>query len=194
MKSSEHPFLPVEISGYKPLMLRLAEEKDCEAILDYFVRNRDFHAPTSPPQPEGFSTLEFWKARIIKSHEEFKADQTVRFFIFDEQRARVLGSVNFTQIFRGAMQACYVGYGLDQNEQGKGIMTHALRAGIRYMFDIKNLHRIMANHLPENARSAQVLKNLGFQVDGLAKEYLLIHGAWRDHVLNSLVNPNWRSS
>jgi ribosomal-protein-alanine N-acetyltransferase len=194
MTSLPLPQLTVEIPRHGALTLRIGEVNDCEAIVDYFSRNRAHFAPTDPPHPEGFFTTEFWKTRVKQYLDEFNADQTVRLFIFDEKNKRILGATNYTQIFRGPMQACYVGYGLDQDEQSKGIMTHALQAGIEYMFNVKNLHRIMANHLPENTRSANVLKRLGFQVDGLAKEYLLIHGAWRDHVLNSLVNSNWRSS
>ncbi|MEK6579500.1 MAG: 30S ribosomal protein S5 alanine N-acetyltransferase, partial [Bdellovibrionota bacterium] len=37
-----------------------------------------------------------------------------------------------------------------------------------------------------------ILKRLGFETEGLAKDYLFIGGRWRDHVLNSLTNPNWR--
>ena len=59
------------------------------------------------------------------------------------------------------------------------------------MFDVKGLHRIQANHLPENARSAALLARLGFVREGLAKDYLFIGNAWRDHVLNALTNPRF---
>lgn len=194
MFTTDYPKLTIQVPHRAPLNLRLAKEKDSEAILDYFTRNRAHFAPTDPAHPAEFYTLEYWMGRARASREEFKKDQSVRLLIFDEDDSKVLGTTNFTQIFRGPLQACFLGYGLDQNEQGKGIMTQALKAGIGYMFDVRGLHRIMANHLPENERSAKVLKRLGFDVEGLAKSYLLINGAWRDHVLNSLVNSNWRAS
>lgn len=40
-------------------------------------------------------------------------------------------------------------------------------------------------------RSARVLARLGFVREGLAPRYLHIGGAWRDHVLNALVNPRY---
>lgn len=191
MFTTDYPQLSFQVSHRAPLTLRLAKEKDSDAILDYFKRNQAHFAPTDPARPADFYTLEYWIGRARASREEFKKDQSVRLFIFDENDSRVLGATNFTQISRGPLQACYLGYGLDQQEQGKGVMTHALRVGIRYMFEERNLHRIMANHLPDNVRSAQVLKRLDFEVEGVAKQYLLINGEWRDHVLNSLVNPNW---
>jgi len=50
------------------------------------------------------------------------------------------------------------------------------------------LHRIQAAHLQENTRSAAVLARLGFEREGLARRYLYIDGAWRDHVINALLN------
>jgi len=61
-----------------------------------------------------------------------------------------------------------------------------------FVFREMHLHRVMAAHLPENERSAAVLKRLGFQPEGLARDYLLIGGRWRDHVLNSKLAPDWR--
>ena len=59
----------------------------------------------------------------------------------------------------------------------------------RYSFDELGLHRIMANHQPENERSARLLERLGFEREGYARSYLHIAGAWRDHVLTALVRP-----
>jgi len=68
----------------------------------------------------------------------------------------------------------------------KKIVSHA----IGYAFNEIGLHRIMANHMPDNERSAGLLKSLGFEREGYAKEYLLINGRWEDHVLNVLINNN----
>ena len=58
---------------------------------------------------------------------------------------------------------------------------------IDYAFNQMDLHRIMANHMPDNERSANLLQGLGFEREGYAREYLLIDDTWEDHVLNSLV-------
>jgi ribosomal-protein-alanine N-acetyltransferase len=71
-------------------------------------------------------------------------------------------------------------------------MSEALRAGIAYVFETLGFHRIQANHLPANERSARLLRRLGFSVEGYARDYLYINGAWRDHVLTSLTSPRPR--
>ncbi len=60
---------------------------------------------------------------------------------------------------------------------------------IRYAFEDLRLHRIMANYVPHNQRSAHLLRRLGFVQEGYAKEYLKIAGRWQDHVLTALTNP-----
>ena len=40
-------------------------------------------------------------------------------------------------------------------------------------------------------RSGALLARLGFEKEGYAKDYLLIDGQWRDHVLTALTTPDW---
>lgn len=174
------------------LALRMADESDISSIIAYFQKNRAHFAPTDPAMPEGFYTEPFWRERVEKSRLEFQSESSLRLFLFPGESKQVIGTVNFTQMFRGPFQACYVGYGIDLEHQGRGLMYEALVAAIQFVFRDLNFHRIMANHLSENERSAHLLKRLGFTVEGLARNYLLINGAWRDHVLNSLHNPDWK--
>ena len=73
-------------------------------------------------------------------------------------------------------------------------MSEAVKRTIEYMFEEQNIHRIMANYMPSNTRSAKLLQTLGFTIEGLAKKYLLINGQWEDHILTSLTNQKWKSS
>lgn len=82
-----------------------------------------------------------------------------------------------------------MGYALDEAAQGRGYMSEACRVGIDYIFKETRLHRIMANYMPHNTRSAAVLERLGFTIEGTARAYLYLAGAWQDHVLTSLPNP-----
>jgi ribosomal-protein-alanine N-acetyltransferase len=163
----------------------------------FFARNRQHFARWDPPAPSDFYSVGFWERSIARSVEDFHADRAVRLDLFDGTVAgsrRVIGRMGFSQIFRGPFQSCILGYQIDENYQGKGLMYEALQAAIAYMFDVKGLHRIQANHLPENARSAALLAKLGFVREGLAKDYLFIGDAWRDHVLNALTNPRFDTS
>jgi len=69
-------------------------------------------------------------------------------------------------------------------------MMEALRGTIPVAADRLSLHRIMAGYVPDNARSARLLQRLGFEVEGYARDYLWINGAWRDHVQTALILPD----
>jgi ribosomal-protein-alanine N-acetyltransferase len=135
----------------------------------------------------------YWRTRLAQDREDFRHDMGLRLFLLPRDQplttAPVIGTVSFTHIRRGPMQACELGYGLDFRYQGKGLMTEGLRVACGYAFSAMGLHRIQASHLPENLRSAAVLRRLGFAVEGYARDYLMINGRWRDHILTSLVAP-----
>ena len=70
---------------------------------------------------------------------------------------------------------------------GKGHMTRAVAAAARFGFSTLRLHRIEAACLPDNVASMTLLERNGFRREGLARAYLRINGAWRDHVLFALL-------
>lgn len=127
------------------------------------------------------------------SRKEFQYDQSLKLFLFKKTNPlEIIGQINFNNFVRGAAQFCYLGYGIAETEQGKGYMTQALQAVLSYVFQELNMHRVMANYIPQNQRSGIVLKKLGFVFEGYAKDYLLINGQWQDHILTSLTNKNWQ--
>ncbi len=67
-------------------------------------------------------------------------------------------------------------------------MAEALRRAIRHAFDEMGLHRLMANYVPTNEHSGRLLRRLGFTIEGYARDYLLLDGVWKDHILTALVS------
>ena len=174
------------------LVTRLGREEDAPAVLAFYNENRAFLETWEPLRPHDFYTLGWWKGKIADSEKEFAAGQSLRLFMFSRaEPSRVVGSINFTNIMRGFIHACFLGYSLAEAEQGKGFMHEALAACLPFVLRDMHLHRVMANYIPRNARSGRVLERLGFRREGEAKAYLLINGKWEDHVLTSLVNPDW---
>lgn len=176
----------------KRLLLRLPPVEAAPRMLAYVKENQEHFAPWSPPDPPGYYTEAYWRERLASARTEFKRGQSMRLVFFEARRPTgpVVGDCSFTNIVRGAFQACYLGYKLDRQSVGQGLMREALAAAITYAFNELKLHRIMANYIPVNERSGRLLRRLGFVVEGYARDYLFIAGDWRDHVLTSLTNPN----
>lgn len=114
----------------------------------------------------------------------------IRFWIFLKDSDEILGTVSFTNIIRGVLKSCYLGYKISQDHTGKGYMSEAVAAAITYAFKSLKLHRIEANIMPKNVASLKLIQNLGFEEEGLSKSYLKINGQWEDHYRFALLNKD----
>ena len=56
-----------------------------------------------------------------------------------------------------------IGYVLNKNYWGKGLMPEAVRAVIGYLFNVVNLDFILVGHFEWNRQSARVIEKCGFQ-------------------------------
>ncbi|MGP1397347.1 MAG: GNAT family N-acetyltransferase [Inquilinaceae bacterium] len=172
----------------------LAGPADAADLCAFHRRNKDHLRPWLPPVPDDFLTHGYWERWTYHSTLLIEQDRAIRLVIrpLEAPDGVVLGQINMNNIVRGALQGCDIGYHLDAAAEGHGLMFEALSLVLPYAFGPCNLHRVMANYVPTNARSARLLERLGFQREGYAKDYLFIDGLWRDHVLTALTNPNPR--
>ena len=163
-------------------------------VAAFYRRNREHFARWDPPFPPAFYTVELQAERLARGAQAFDDASALRYWLSPRDApARVIGQVQVSTIVRGAFQNGMLGYSLDQACEGRGLMSEALRAVIDEVFSPRvNLHRLQANHRPENTRSAAVLRRAGFREEGLARDYLFIDGAWRDHVMTALTNPRYQ--
>jgi len=177
------------------LILRTGTVRDAAEIVRYFERNRDFLAPFEPIQPPAFYTKAMQKELILSDARERDGGTALRFWIFaKDQPERIIGSVRFSGVIRGAFQSCFLGYRLDQTCERNGFMTEALFSAIPYAFRVLSLHRIEANIMPRNTASRRVVEKLGFWEEGLAKRYLKINGNWEDHIHYATTIEEWKGA
>ena len=176
------------------LSVRHGQLADIPAILVYYRTNQAYLEPFEPIKPSTFYTAKYWESELSKRLSDTKAEQSLKLFLFLRQNPTALiGSLNFSNFVRGVFQSCTVGYSLAESYQGQGYMSEALHLGIDYVFNKMRFHRISANYIPHNQRSGRLLKRMGFVVEGYAREYLYINGQWQDHILTSLINPDFRN-
>lgn len=174
--------------------LQLLGLEQAELLHQYEVENREHLTPWEPLRELDFYTLESARERIRVALRTFRAGTGVRFGVLPQDGSEVWGITNLSNIVRGSFQACHLGYAVCKSREGTGIMREAVAATLEFAFDTLGLHRVMANHLPTNLRSARLLASLGFEREGFARQYLQIAGRWEDHVLNSKINPKWSPS
>jgi ribosomal-protein-alanine N-acetyltransferase len=182
---AEHGFDATRLETAR-LVLRTARPEEAAAVVDYFVRNEAHLASWEPARPPGFYTEALWRERLEGYRDEQLAGRAYRFHLFAREQPRhVIGTLGLTNVVRGPFLCAQLGFGLDARCQGRGLMVEAVEAAVGFAFDELGLHRVEANHQPQNLRSAAVLRRARFEIQGYARDYLFIDGAWRDHVLTA---------
>jgi ribosomal-protein-alanine N-acetyltransferase len=171
------------------IYLRPAVSGDFGAWVRLRSESREFLTPWEPLWPEDDLTRAAFRRRLRRQSDEMARDEAFSFLIFDAGADTLLGGLTLGGIRRGVAQSGTLGYWMGAPHAGKGRMTRAVAAAVRFGFATLRLHRIEAACLPENAASQTLLERNGFQREGLARGYLRINGVWRDHLLYALVEP-----
>ncbi len=173
------------------MVVRLVNEQDAGRLAEYYRNNREFLKPWEPARTEDDYSSSGWKRRIAGMNELQKCKNAYYFILLAPDETEIYGRANFSSILRSAFFACYLGYSLAEKWQGQGLMYEALQPAIQYMQRHVFIHRIMANYMPHNYRSGNLLMRLGFVREGYARNYLQIDGRWCDHILTALTDDNW---
>ena len=169
--------------------LRPFEPEDAETLLGLRLKNRAFLAPFEPKRPTNIFTLTAQRDQIASDQDGFFSGRRYAFaVIFND---KVVGRVSLDNVVRGAWQNATLGYFVDQENNGKGIATAAVRSAVSYGFGTAGLHRVQAGVMPRNIASIRVLEKAGFRFEGVSLRYLQINGVWEDHNMYAVTSDEW---
>lgn len=165
------------------VFIRKPAYEDCPELLSLHQRSKPFHFPwVFPPLNEQDCD------RYINRCQQ---DDFEGLLICHALDRKIIGVANFSQIFYRAFQSAYLGYYVDVDFAGRGLMSEGIRFAIDYAFERLGLHRIEANIQPGNRASIQFVERLGFTKEGFSRRYLRIDGEWRDHERWALTVEDW---
>jgi [ribosomal protein S5]-alanine N-acetyltransferase len=159
-----------------------------EHFARFHARNRDHFRMAMTQTPE-LERVDHWRAELESRKSAMLAGQAVHLVGFAKcSQTGEIGCLNsYWAIEHGDFRACTISFLSDIDLEGKSL-THAMVApAVQEVLGRYKLHRIMATHLPENLRSARLLRRLGFAVEGYARDFVMLNGKWRDNVLLSLL-------
>ncbi|HEY2042497.1 MAG TPA: GNAT family protein [Jatrophihabitans sp.] len=95
---------------------------------------------------------------------------------------RIVGQINVSNVVRGALRSCTVGYWVDSAVAGRGVTPTALALVIDHCLTEVGLHRVEVDIRPDNEASLRVVEKLGLRKEGYYERFLDIGGTWRDHL------------
>lgn len=149
----------------------------------------------APNTGEDPSSLAGVSRAIVRHRREWKRGQAFVLLITPrENEARILGRIALGGVLLGAFCNAYLGYWIDGEHQGRGLMSEAVRATTAFAFETARLHRVQAAVMPRNTASQRVLAKVGFRQEGTALRYLCIAGVWEDHILFAKTSEEWPPS
>jgi len=146
----------------------------------------------APGPGEDPASLTAVSRAVLRHRREWKRGQA--FVLVITPRAddrRIVGRIALGGVLLGAFRNAYLGYWIDGEHQGRGMMTEAVRATTAFAFDAVGLHRVQAAVMPSNVASQRVLAKIGYRQEGLAARYLCIAGKWEDHLLFAVTREEW---
>jgi len=173
----------------KRLTLRPLEEADAMTCLAMELKNRKLFSKYSGSRNPEFYTPEYQIDSIRRAKKGWDEDTKYNFGIYLSETGELIGGIALNEVMRGALQSCYIGYSLDEDHNGKGYMSEAVKCLLTFAFDVLKLHRIEAGVMPVNIRSQRVLEKCGFVREGLARKNVNFQGKWQDHYSYGIINP-----
>ena len=156
------------------------------------AESRTFLTPWEPTWSADELTRNAYRRRLRRYGRDARDGYGYAFFIFHAETDALTGGLTLSNVRRGVTQSCALGYWMGKSHAGRGYMSDAVAAILRFVFEDLGLHRLEAACLPNNEPSKAVLQRIGFVEEGLARQYLKINGAWQDHLLFALLASDQR--
>ena len=167
------------------LTLRQINDADTDAY---------YRALSSLPHTSAWSdsaesqSVNYARCAIRSYNNYYKRAKTIIPWVLVGRNGNVAGFVKLFEIqYRSKAQ---IGYWLSEPLWGKGLMTEALEAVIKFAFGKLGLHRIYATTHIDNRASQRVLEKLGFRKEGVLRKHGRLQGQWTDSVMYGLLNTD----
>ena len=182
---------PINLHGRR-VVLRTLSEVDYEGWFDVRRRCHDWLVKWEPRSAHAAHLAEderSFVSRCAIRERERQMGTGFGFGIFYE--GCFVGEITLSSIQRGPLQSAFVGYWIDEDVAGRGLMPESVVTVLQYAFDTLRLHRVEINIIPRNAASRRVVEKLGLRFEGIAERYLEIDGAWEDHAHYAITSEEW---
>lgn len=177
-----HPGWPATLTA-GPVTVRPPRRRDAQAWSSCRLANANWLAqwePTSGLSWRERNTPYEFRRNLARMKAAARMGSMLPFLV--TYGGDVVGQLSASNIIRGALRSCSIGYWVDSRVAGRGITPTALALVIDHCLSEVRLHRVEVNIRPENQASLRVVQKLGLRQEGYHERFLDINGAWRDHV------------
>ncbi len=126
---------------------------------------------------------------IESSRKEFAETDLPGLFIFyNDKLVGGIGCVRHDLLNKSVE----IGYWLDKDHTGKGIIIKSCKVLIDYIFSDLKFKRVIIRCETENEKSQAIPKKLGFTEEGIARQTAKKHDKFVDLVIYSILKEEWK--
>ena len=170
--------------------LRLLEESDADELFALVDANRAHLEPWMPWVPNERSAEDVLP--FIRLTRRQIADNEGFHTAIVDTDGRIVGMVGFHRV-DWLNRATSIGYWIARDHQGRGTMTHAVRALVDHAFGTWSLNRVTIEAAVDNARSRAVPERLGFTREGTLRAAGRVGERTMDHAVYAVLAADWSS-
>lgn len=158
----------------------------------------DFHVYRSNPEVtkyQGFEVMSLAEAEaFIQENTAYsfgKAGQWIQYGIAKLENNRLLGDCAI-KLDAFDTRIAEIGITISHLEQRKGFAKEAMLGILAFLFDTKNIHRLVEIVDTENIASINLLKSLGFRQEGHFIENIFFKGKWASELQFAMLKREWK--
>ena len=123
--------------------------------------------------------------RRVKPRKEFHLGIVLK------SSGRLIGGCGFC-VSSPADREGWFGYCLNRGFWGEGYATETAGELVGFGFEELELHRVFATCVPLNVGSSHVMEKVGMTFEGRLREHRWVKGKWRDSLLYSVLDHEWK--
>lgn len=141
---------------------------DRDAFYDLIQKNKDRLADYFPVTLEKTATPDI-TAESIKMYQVLLEKGELYTLLVENDEAKIIGLV-FIKNIDPKTRKCELGYFIDKDEEGKGIMNKAIKETINIAFNDLGLNKIYCRIGIDNIKSNNLVLRNGFKLEGVLRE------------------------
>ncbi len=171
----------------KSLTIRTLKTKDSRELFEVVNKNRS-HLRQWLPWLDYNNDIKDSEAFILETESQFEKDQSFQCGIFYDNY--LVGMCGFHPI-NLANNSVTIGYWLDKEHEGKGIITKCSSFFINYAFKDLKLNKVCIPIAEKNVKSRAVAESLGLVNEGLERDAEVLYGKYVNHIRYSILNSEF---
>jgi ribosomal-protein-serine acetyltransferase len=169
------------------ISLELLDDIHAVPILNIIEANRDYLKEWLP-WVDNMQIIDDFKNYIAKCKKQHVEGSDLGYVII--LKKTVVGRIGLHNIDQQNKIAS-IGYWLDENYTGKGIISKSCKAIINYAYNTLNLNRIEIKCDTGNNKSRSIPEKLGFKKEGILRQAEMVNNTFIDLYVFSMLKNEW---